>query len=46
MEFKNIYENKTGQILSFENAQKYAEDIAEVYYILSQIRQREINDTN
>lgn len=41
MEFQDIYEKKTGVKLSFEDAQKCADDLVEAFDVLSQIDKRE-----
>lgn len=41
LEFQYIYEKKTGVKLSFEDAQKFADDLIEAFDVLSKINYRE-----
>jgi hypothetical protein len=41
LEFQNIYEKKTGVKLSFEDAQKCADDLVEAFDVLSKIDYKE-----
>lgn len=40
LEFQDIYEKKTGVKLSFEDAQKCADDLVEAFDVLSKIDYR------
>lgn len=46
LELQGIYENKTGIRLSFEDAQKCADDLVEAFDILRKIDQREKAELN
>jgi len=41
LEFQDIYENRTGVRLSFEDARKCADDLVEAFDVLSKIDYRE-----
>lgn len=44
LEFQDIYEKKTGVKLSFEDAQRCADDLVEAFDVLSKIDYREKYD--